>query len=330
MKGPHMKRHPIFYLWMACLPMLMAACMPGLPRERVKGPQTYKVKIDFETAGFERNCHMHVPPAYDGRKPLPLLIVIHGAFDTATGIEKDSGFSALADREGFLVMYPNGIGIMGLLQHWNAGHCCGKAAKDDIDDVGYLNACIDTASSRLAIDPKRIFMVGFSNGGMLTYRFCAESGSRLAGAAVLAGAIGSRLGDDPPMWTMPETAPAIPMLIMHGLQDRHVPFNGGSLKPADPPRYYDSVEEAVAYWTRQNGCRSGKEAFRVVNPWVRLKQWDECESHRTVRLYTIANWAHVWPGGSKIAGLEGAHPMKGFDAADVIWEFFQEQTASDR
>ena len=325
-----MKKQPLPYLLMGCLSILMAACMPKLPRGEVNGPQTYKVTIDFETAGFERNYHMHVPPAYDGRKPLPLLIVIHGAFDTATGIEKDSGFSALADRKGFLVMYPNGIGIMGLLQHWNAGHCCGKAAEDDIDDVGYLNACIDSASSRLAIDPQRIFMVGFSNGGMLTYRFCAESGTRLAGAAVLAGAVGSRLGDDPPMWTMPATAPAIPMLIMHGLQDRHVPFSGGSLKPADPPRYYDSVEDAVAYWTRQNGCRSGKETFRVVNPWVRLKQWDDCDSHRPVRLYTIANWAHVWPGGSKIAGLEGAHPMKGFEAADVIWEFFQEQTGLNR
>jgi polyhydroxybutyrate depolymerase len=325
-----MKKKPLRYLLMGCLPLLMAACMATLPREQVTGPQTYKVNIDFQTGGFDRNFYVHIPTAYDGRRPMPLVIVIHGAFDTAKGIEKDSGFSQLADREGFAVMYPNGIGIAGLLQHWNAGHCCGKAAEDQIDDVGYLNAAIDAANDRLAIDPDRIYMVGFSNGGMLTYRFCAESGDRLAGAAVLAGAIGSRLGDDPPMWTMPETAPPIPMLIMHGLQDKHVPFNGGSLKPADPPRYYDSVDDAVAYWINQNGCRRGRDNFNVINPWVRLQQWEACSSRCPILLYTIGNWAHVWPGGPEIAGLHGAHPMTGFDAAKLIWKFFQEQTATGR
>ncbi len=325
-----MKKQPLFYLLMGCLALLMAACTPMLPREQVQGSKTYKVNIDFQTGGFDRNYYIHVPPAYDGRRPLPLLIVIHGAFDTATGIEKESGFSELADREGFLVLYPSGIGMMGLLQHWNAGHCCGKAAEDQIDDVGYLNASIDAASSRLAIDPDRIYMVGFSNGGMLTYRFCAESGNRLAGAAVLAGAIGSRVGDAPPTWTMPESSPPIPMLIMHGLQDMHVPFNGGSLKPADPPRYYDSVDDAVAYWIKQNGCRRGRDTFKIINPWVRLQQWEACSSRCPVRLYTIGNWAHVWPGGSETAALDGAHPMKGFEAAKVIWKFFQDQTAPNR
>jgi polyhydroxybutyrate depolymerase len=329
-KDPHMKKHPLLYLWMVCLSLPMAACMSALPRGQVNGPQTYKVAIDFQTGGFHRNFHVHVPPAYDGTTPLPLLIVIHGAFGTAKEIEKRSGFSQLADREGFMVMYPNGIGIAGLLQHWNAGHCCGKAAEDRIDDVGYLNASIDAASSRLAIDTDRIYMVGFSNGGMLTYRFCAESGSRLAGAAVLAGAIGSRLGEAPPMWTMPQSAPPVPMLIIHGLQDTHVPFNGGSLKPADPPRHYDSVEDAVAYWIRQNGCPRDRETFKVINPWVRLQQWETCSSRLPVRLYTIGNWAHTWPGGTEIAALDGAHPMKGFEAAKLIWTFFQEQSGTNR
>jgi polyhydroxybutyrate depolymerase len=323
-----MKKYSLLYVWMICLCLPLAACMPALPRGQVKGPQTYKVDIDFQTGGFQRNVHLHLPPAYDGTRPLPLVIVIHGAFSTAKKIEKRSGFSQLADREGFMVMYPNGIGIAGLLQHWNAGHCCGKAAEDRIDDIGYLNASIDAASDRLAIDPERIYMVGYSNGGMLTYRFCAESGNRLAGAAVFAGAIGSRLGQAPPMWTLPEAAPPVPMLIMHGLRDTHVPFDGGSLKPSDPPRHYDSVDDAVAYWIGQNECRRDAESFKVINPWVRLQRWEACASRRPVHLYTIGNWAHAWPGGAEIAGLHGAHPMKGFDAAKLIWTFFQRQTAS--
>lgn len=152
--------------------------------------------MELTTGGFQRDYRVHVPVGYDGRTPLPMVIVIHGAFDTARGMEKFSGFSDLADIERFIVLYPNGIGILGLLQHWNAGHCCGKAAADGIDDVGYLAAAIKDAGKRLAVDRRRIFMVGFSNGGMMAYRFAAERGRMLAGVACLAASMGGRASAD--------------------------------------------------------------------------------------------------------------------------------------
>jgi poly(3-hydroxybutyrate) depolymerase len=90
------------------------------------------------------------------------------------------------------------------------------------------------------------------------------------------------------------------------------------------------VDDAVAYWINQNGCRRGRDNFNVINPWVRLQQWEACSSRCPILLYTIGNWAHVWPGGPEIAGLHGTHPMTGFDAAKLIWKFFQEQTATGR
>ena len=89
-------------------------------------------------------------------------------------MEKFSGFSALADREKFLVLYPDGMGLFGYLQHWNAGHCCGKAAKDKVDDVGFIAAAIEDVCDHLRVDRSRIYMLGFSNGGMMAYRFAAE------------------------------------------------------------------------------------------------------------------------------------------------------------
>jgi polyhydroxybutyrate depolymerase len=310
--------------------MLCIACLPQLPREQAIGPQTYRVKTDIRTADFKRNYLLHIPPAYDSQLRLPLVVVVHGAFDTAKGIEKASGFSILADRENFIVMYPNGIGIFGLLQHWNAGHCCGKAAQDRIDDVAYVAASIKDISDRLSIDRDRVYMVGFSNGGMLTHRFCAEKGGLLAGAAVLAGAIGSRLGKDPPQWTMPDQSLPIPLLIMHGLRDAHVPFKGGSLKPSDPMRYYDSVDDAIVYWARQNGCEASIAESKPVNASVTLQQWENCESNQPIWLYTIKDWAHVWPGGTKTAELTAGHPMQNFDAAQLIWNFFQVHAPTSR
>ena len=113
------------------------ACTGSLPSSIQKGPATYHQRMDLVTGGFQRSYRVCIPSGYDGLNRLPLVVVIHGAFDTAKGMEKFSGFSHLANRENFVVLYPEGIGILGYLQHWNAGHCCGKAADDQIDDVGY-------------------------------------------------------------------------------------------------------------------------------------------------------------------------------------------------
>ena len=117
-------------LLLLCL--LVVGCTPGLPQSTVVGPRTFKNTVDIEINGFRRTYLVHVPTGYTPDIPLPLVVVIHGAFDTAQGMERVSGFSLLADREGFIVLYPNGMGILGFLQHWNAGHCCGKAADDQV------------------------------------------------------------------------------------------------------------------------------------------------------------------------------------------------------
>jgi poly(3-hydroxybutyrate) depolymerase len=101
--------------------------------------------------------------------------------------DRRSGWSRLADREGFIV-YPEGIGILGFLQHWNAGHCCGKAVEDNWNDVAFIEAAIDGTCRQYAVDKRRIYMIGFSNGGMMTYRFAAERSSLLAAAASVSGA----------------------------------------------------------------------------------------------------------------------------------------------
>ena len=89
----------------------------------INGPATYRERMDLFTGGFQRSYRVHIPSGYYGISALPLVVVIHGAFDTARGIEKFSAFSKLADREHFIVLYPEGTGIFGCLQHWNAGHC---------------------------------------------------------------------------------------------------------------------------------------------------------------------------------------------------------------
>lgn len=302
---------------------IFSGCVTQLPQERDITPATHRRVMDYWTGWYQRSYLVHVPPGYHARKPMPLVVVVHGGFDTAEGMEKFSGFSKLSDREGFVVLYPNGIGILGFLQHWNAGHCCGKAARDEIDDVAVVNAAIEDVCDHLRIDRSRIYMTGFSNGGMLTYRFAAEKGDVLAAAAPLAAAIGGRPSETSPEWKIPPPKVPLPILVFHGLADDMIPYAGGTSPHFGGTRTFFSVEDSVLFWVRRNGCNPKPEKQEFRNGCVHLQNWKGGKNGSCVQLCTVETWDHRWPGLYFTAHLPDDHPLKNFDAAELIWNFFK-------
>ena len=137
----------------------------------------------LEFGGRTRNYLVHPPKGYDGKSSLPLVLVLHGAIQGATNVERMSGMSAKADKENFLAVYPNGTSGSGLAPTWNAGACCGYAQMNKVDDVGFLRALIDRLEHDYPIDPKRVFATGISNGGMMSYRLACEMADRIAAVA---------------------------------------------------------------------------------------------------------------------------------------------------
>ncbi|MGD8845353.1 MAG: PHB depolymerase family esterase, partial [Desulfobacteraceae bacterium] len=262
------------FIWGGLSIFFLNACTGSLPLSDIKGPFTYQQPMELVTGGFQRSYRVHVPSAYDGSTLLPLVVVIHGAFDNAKGMEKFSGFSKLADRENFIVLYPEGIGILGFFQHWNAGHCCGKAASDQIDDVGYLAKAIEEVSTRLSVDRSRVYMVGFSNGGMMTYRFAAEHTEMLAAAAPIAASIGGRSNADAPQWLIPAPKKELPILIMHGSDDDDIPFAGGVSMHRGGERTYLSVEASVQFMIDANGCKGAPVVTASHDGAVQMNRWD--------------------------------------------------------
>jgi polyhydroxybutyrate depolymerase len=321
MERDRFKRILVWGLILVCGAGILA-CSRTLPKAPVIDSGTYRGEVDIRLNGFRRDYRVHVPPGYSAAPSLPLVVVIHGAFDTAEGMEKFSGFSDLADREGFVVLYPNGMGILGFLQHWNAGHCCGKAAEDRLDDVGYIAAAIEAVCGRLRIDRRRIYMTGFSNGGMMTYRFAAERGNLLAAAAPLAASIGGRPSSGAPEWRIPEPVRPLPLLTIHGLADDDIPFDGGVSRHRGGERTYLSVEDSVGFWVEANRCRSRIDAD-LYGGQVRSTVLGDCEGGGNVALYTLRGWGHVWPGRYFTASLPDDNPLKGFDASEIIWAFFK-------
>jgi polyhydroxybutyrate depolymerase len=238
-------------------------------------------------------------------------------------MEKWSGWSELADREGFVVIYPEGIGILGFLQHWNAGHCCGKAVKDDWNDVAFIEAAIDGMCRQYAVDRRRIYMMGFSNGGMMTYRFAAEKSSLLAAAASVSGAINSRASQDQPEWRMPAPERPVPFLIMHGDSDETVPYHGGTPLDRASTREYRPVSDAARFWITANKSTEGPVRKDAHGGLLTEESWTDSKGGNEVRVCRIVNWGHKWPGGPFTRALPEHHPLKNFDAAGMIWRFFQ-------
>lgn len=304
--------------------LLSVACVSTPSTQDVRAGGSYVVTMNTGQEGHLRSYRLHVPEHLEPAKPVPLVVVLHGAFSTSAAMERETGFSQIADREGFVVAYPDGIGIFGLLQHWNAGHCCGKAAAEDLDDVGFVAAVIEDVKRFVEIDARRVYMVGFSNGAMLTHRFAAERPELLAGAAPLAGAIASTQGTDTAGWQMPSPQLPVPIIMFHGLRDTTIPYHESVAENASSGRRYASVMDASRYWSTHNGCERHIRTKAAALPEVTIDSWSGCDGNAVVQLYSLGEWGHRWPGAvfTESSDANGAH--HGLDAAEIIWSFFEQ------
>ena len=266
--------------------------------------------------GMERGYVIRVPRDLahsNGR--VPLVLVLHGGGGNADSAERMTGFTEKAQKEGFIVVYPEGTGqFKGKLLTWNAGHCCGYAMRNRVDDVGFINALIDKLMKDYPIDPRRIYATGMSNGGMMTHRLGIELSGKFA---AIAPVVATLFGD--------ETKPQYPVsaLMLNGMLDKHVPNQGG------PPggRFPDSWDgtptqpalEQAAFWAHADGCANAPDK-EDKGPFI-LTRYD-CPAGRAVEIYLVKDNGHAWPGGQRGRRM-GDKPSSSVNATDVIWAFFQ-------
>ena len=144
----------------------------------------------LEHGGRARSYVLHVP-LRQASGPRPLLLAFHGGGGNGPGFQEYAGLDALADRDGWLVAYPNGTSrwFDERLLTWNAGDCCGYAQAPTVDDVGFALAVIDDVARPRTADRRRVYATGHSNGAMLAYRLAAEAAERVAAIAPVAGAM---------------------------------------------------------------------------------------------------------------------------------------------
>jgi polyhydroxybutyrate depolymerase len=251
--------------------------------------------------------------------PAPAVIVLHGGGGNAENAVRMTAFDRIAEREGLVAVYPNGTAARerGALLTWNAGHCCAAAMRNKVDDVGFIEAIIETLVKSGRVDPSRVYVTGMSNGGMLAHRVGRELSSKVAAIAPVVGAV---FGDEPP------PRGPVPAFIIVGAADRVVPPAGGPLQVRALLGQTTAADRDVApaidqatYWARHNGCTEPERTTDAVSD---MSRWSECRSGAPVVFHRIAGSGHAWPGGRP--GRAGADvPTTSFDASERIWEFFR-------
>lgn len=250
-----------------------------------------------------------------------MVIVLHGGGGNAENAVRMTGFDRIASRDRFIAVYPNGTGgRAGRLLTWNAGHCCAAAMENHIDDVGFINAIVNTMIAAGRADASRVYVTGMSNGGMMAHRLGRELSAKIAAIAPVVGAV---FGDEGP-----PVAP-MPAFIVVGADDEVVPPAGGPLQLRAllglGRAANRDVSPAVAqaeYWANANECG---EPTRTQNAAASRIEWANCRSGAPVVFHSVAGNGHAWPGG-EAGRARAAQPTKAFDASEQMWDFFKRQT----
>ena len=266
----------------------------------------------------ERSYLVHVPAAYDGARPWPVVFAFHGGATDAAAMARFCGLTQKADRAGFVVVYPNGTGRRDHLLTWNAGTCCGYAMWNNVDDIGFIGAVIDQLAREANIDLRRVYAAGMSNGAMLAYRLAAELSERIAAIAAIAGPMAQE--------SCSPVRP-VPIIHFHGTDDEFAPFGGGIGSRSIAHVHKHSVEYTIGKWLAANGCPAEPTSERLPalvddNMPVAKKVYGPGRDGAEIELYIIENGGHTWPGEVPRVAFLGPC-TRNISANDLLWSFFE-------
>ena len=255
--------------------------------------------------GLDRTYHVYVP-ARRAASPA-LVVVLHGGFGTGAGAQAQYRWDAMADRGGFVVLYPDGF-----QRAWNAGDCCGQPRARGIDDVAFIDAAIRATARAYSTDPERLYITGMSNGAMMTYRLACESALPIAAIAPVAGTLAVPC----------EHPQRVSVLHVHGLADGNVPIGGG-VGVGFARVLYRPVADGIAVFRKADACAA--PVTTTAGPVTTARS--ACANGKTVQLTTVAGAGHQWPGSvpppaRAAAILRLDAPSAALDATEAIWSFF--------
>jgi polyhydroxybutyrate depolymerase len=267
----------------------------------------------IESGQFVRTYALYRPTGWDQLQRMPLVLMLHGLGGDADGTEQLTGFEAIAEREKFILVYPEGLN-----RQWNDG----RGRNPDVNDVGFIGKLIDFLESEYRIDTNRVFVAGMSNGGFMTMRLACELAEKIAAVATVAASVDSVVNANC-QGRIPVSA-----MIIQGTKDRLVPIAGGVMKRL-PNSVIVSHNKAVSAFAHRNKCDAQPVVTTlpdIVHDGTTVVKtvYGNGRKGSEVIGYVVNNGGHTWPGGYQYLGvwLIGK-TTRNLDASEVIWEFFK-------
>jgi polyhydroxybutyrate depolymerase len=300
----------------ACIGLLLQGTEVAIAQTVVEQPTERMLRH----VGAARSYLVYAPSASRSRGALPpVLIVLHGGGGRVRQIMAFARFNSIAEREGFVVLYPQGMDW-----GWNDGREF-QGRDTNRDDVGFLLAMVnDVERQGIGLDRAAVAVTGISNGGFMAMRMACEAAGKIVGIAAVTATIPAEIG------TRCRPARPVPVLVINGTDDPLVPYQGGLVRAFGRNRgVIWSTERTVKFWAGVNGCSGAPRS-------VALPDRDASDGTITIRhnyqgcprapvtLLEVKGGGHTWPGASQYlpTALIG-RVSRDFDASEAIATFFK-------
>jgi|CXWL01.1.fsa_nt_gi polyhydroxybutyrate depolymerase len=318
---------------LACFSVLALDPQHAHSRDKHEEPGTHTLAIVVK--GMERTYVVHIPAGYRPQTSAPVVIMLHGGGGTAKAAMWETEWTAKADKEGFLAVFPNAMArdpaqpshFSANPQLWNDGSERFYSGQAIVDDVGFIAALLDDLSARFSVDERRIFLTGFSNGASMSFFAGAQLPDRIAAIAPVAGA----LWIDPPTLRHPVslcyiTGTADPLNLIEGGIPRLA--SGASDKVRAKPK--PPVRDSILKWGKALGCPTTASSASYARG-VRTETYSPCMGPAEVIYIAVDGLGHTWAGGRSILpeSMVG-RKSNSISATDVIWDFFQKHARPRR
>jgi polyhydroxybutyrate depolymerase len=233
------------------------------------------------TVGGDRPVTVNLPTALTN--PAPLLILLHSASTSGAHQERYMKLGPIAKKSGIIYIAPDGTMSPEGKRFWNASKSCCNKFNQEVDDVAYINSLIDEISAKTPVDPKRIYLIGHSNGAFMSYSFACKT-NKVAAIVAIAGA----------MDVNPECTPSAPvsLLDIHGTADKTIKIDGGVLN-VNP---YTSATETVKTIAQVNKCSNPTTSKKDFEPTIKGAETTvinySCDTHTHLQFWKIGKGSH--------------------------------------
>jgi polyhydroxybutyrate depolymerase len=250
--------------------------------------------------GMNRSYVLHVPPNYTGQEPVPVVFDFHGLGGTGTSQMSTSNWRSVADAQGFIMVYPNGVG-----NSWNMGRCCNPAQQQNVDDVGFTRAIINQLKTDACIDSRRVYATGCSNGGGMSYKLACDAADVIAAIAPVDCDCVTGSTSNPSCATCSPTRP-ITEIQFRGTGDTIVPYGGGET-PVVPGLVFPGAQSNFMTWGQINMCTGSPQS---LPNHAACQTYPMCGAGAETTLCVAQNGTHCGSYGS-------------LNIANIAWETFQ-------